>query len=69
MRGRAGPGRARPHPPLLAVDGRGRASRSEHWYFALFSLLVGIATSGVGDIRLLLVDAVRPGESHINVVG
>jgi len=36
------------------VDGKGRASRSEYWYFALFSFLVGIATGGVGDILLLL---------------
>ncbi len=85
------------------VDGKGRASRSEYWYFALFSFLVGIATGGVGDILLLLpsitvsvrrlhdigrsawallwvllpvigwivliVYAVRPGESHTNVYG
>jgi uncharacterized membrane protein YhaH (DUF805 family) len=36
------------------VDGKGRASRSEYWYFALFSFLVGIATGGVGDILLFL---------------
>jgi uncharacterized membrane protein YhaH (DUF805 family) len=36
------------------VDGKGRASRSEYWYFALFSFLIGMATGGVGDILLLL---------------
>jgi hypothetical protein len=36
------------------VDGKGRASRSEYWYFALFSFLVGLATGGVGDILLFL---------------
>jgi uncharacterized membrane protein YhaH (DUF805 family) len=36
------------------VDGKGRASRSEYWYFALFSFIVGLATGGVGDILLFL---------------
>jgi uncharacterized membrane protein YhaH (DUF805 family) len=36
------------------VDGKGRASRSEYWYFALFTFLVGLVTGGVGDILLLL---------------
>jgi uncharacterized membrane protein YhaH (DUF805 family) len=35
------------------VDGKGRASRSEYWYFALFSFIVNIATAGVGGIFLL----------------
>lgn len=33
---------------------KGRASRSEYWYFALFTFLVGLATGGVGDLLLLL---------------
>jgi uncharacterized membrane protein YhaH (DUF805 family) len=36
------------------VDGKGRASRSEYWYFALFTFLVGLATGGVGDVVLFL---------------
>jgi uncharacterized membrane protein YhaH (DUF805 family) len=36
------------------VDGKGRASRSEYWYFALFTFLIGLVTGGVGDILLLL---------------
>jgi uncharacterized membrane protein YhaH (DUF805 family) len=36
------------------VDGKGRASRSEYWYFGLFTFLVGIATGGAGDLLLLL---------------
>jgi uncharacterized membrane protein YhaH (DUF805 family) len=36
------------------VDGKGRASRSEYWYFALFTFLVGLVTGGVGDLLLLL---------------
>jgi len=35
-------------------DGKGRASRSEYWYFALFTLIVDVATSGVAAILLLL---------------
>jgi uncharacterized membrane protein YhaH (DUF805 family) len=50
------------------VDGKRRASRTEYWYFALFSLHVGIATGGVGWI-VLIVYAVRPGEPHTNVYG
>ena len=36
------------------VDGKGRASRSEYWYFALFSLIVDVLTGGVAVILLLL---------------
>ena len=36
------------------VDGKGRASRSEYWYFALFSLIVDVLTGGVAAIFLLL---------------
>jgi uncharacterized membrane protein YhaH (DUF805 family) len=36
------------------VDGKGRASRSEYWYFALFSFIVDILTGGVAAIFLLL---------------
>jgi uncharacterized membrane protein YhaH (DUF805 family) len=36
------------------VDGKGRASRSEYWYFALFSFVVDVATGGVAAIFLLL---------------
>jgi uncharacterized membrane protein YhaH (DUF805 family) len=36
------------------VDGKGRASRSEYWYFALFTFLVGLVTGGVGDLLLFL---------------
>jgi len=36
------------------VDGKGRASRSEYWYFALFTLLVDVITGGVAAILLLL---------------
>ena len=36
------------------VDGKGRASRSEYWYFALFTFLIGVATGGLGDVLLLL---------------
>ena len=36
------------------VDGKGRASRSEFWYFGLFSLIVDIATGGIAAIFLLL---------------
>jgi len=36
------------------VDGKGRASRSEYWYFALFSFLVDVVTGGVAAILLLL---------------
>jgi len=36
------------------VDGKGRASRSEFWYFALFALLVDLATGGFAAILTLL---------------
>jgi uncharacterized membrane protein YhaH (DUF805 family) len=36
------------------VDGKGRASRSEYWYFALFQFLVDLLTGGVAAILLLL---------------
>ena len=36
------------------VDGKGRASRSEYWYFALFTLIVDVLTAGVAAIFLLL---------------
>ena len=36
------------------VDGKGRASRSEYWYFALFSVIVDVLTGGVAVILLLL---------------
>jgi uncharacterized membrane protein YhaH (DUF805 family) len=36
------------------VDGKGRASRSEYWYFALFTFLVDVATGGVAAVLLLL---------------
>ena len=36
------------------VDGKGRASRSEYWYFALFSFIVDLLTGGVAAIFLLL---------------
>jgi len=36
------------------VDGKGRASRSEYWYFALFSFILDILTGGVAAIFLLL---------------
>jgi uncharacterized membrane protein YhaH (DUF805 family) len=36
------------------VDGKGRASRSEYWYFALFTFLVDVVTGGVAAILLLL---------------
>jgi uncharacterized membrane protein YhaH (DUF805 family) len=36
------------------VDGKGRASRSEYWYFGLFSVIVDMLTGGVAAIFLLL---------------
>ncbi len=36
------------------VDGKGRASRSEYWYFALFHFIVVTLTGGLGEIVLLL---------------
>jgi len=36
------------------VDGKGRASRSEYWYFALFTFLVNVVTAGLGSLFLLL---------------
>ena len=36
------------------VDGKGRASRSEYWYFALFSFIVDVATGGFAVILLVL---------------
>ena len=36
------------------VDGKGRASRSEYWYFALFALLVDLATGGFAAVLTLL---------------
>ena len=36
------------------VDGKGRASRSEYWYFALFTFIVDVLTGGVAAIFLLL---------------
>lgn len=36
------------------VDGKGRASRSEYWYFALFQFLADILTGGIAAIFLLL---------------
>jgi uncharacterized membrane protein YhaH (DUF805 family) len=36
------------------VDGKGRASRSEYWYFALFTFIINIVTATLGSIFLLL---------------
>jgi uncharacterized membrane protein YhaH (DUF805 family) len=36
------------------VDGKGRASRSEFWYFALFTFLVDMVTGGIAIFVLLL---------------
>jgi len=36
------------------VDGKGRASRSEYWYFALFTFLIDAVTGGLAVIVLLL---------------
>jgi uncharacterized membrane protein YhaH (DUF805 family) len=36
------------------VDGKGRASRSEFWYFALFTLLLDLATGGFAAILTVL---------------
>ena len=36
------------------VDGKGRASRSEYWYFALFTFIIDVATGGVAAILVLL---------------
>jgi uncharacterized membrane protein YhaH (DUF805 family) len=36
------------------VDGKGRASRSEYWYFALFTFVVDLVTGGVAAILFLL---------------
>ena len=36
------------------VDGKGRASRSEYWYFGLFQFVLDILTGGVALIFLLL---------------
>ena len=36
------------------VDGKGRASRSEYWYFALFTLILDLGTAGYGAIFVLL---------------
>ncbi len=36
------------------IDAKGRASRSEYWYFALFTFLLGIVTGGVSEIFVLL---------------
>jgi uncharacterized membrane protein YhaH (DUF805 family) len=36
------------------VDGKGRASRSEYWYFYLFAVIADLATSGFAVIVLLL---------------
>lgn len=57
-----GTGAARPRTFVEAIkvsltkyiDGKGRASRSEYWNFALFSFVVDVATGGVAAIFLLL---------------
>ncbi len=36
------------------VDGKGRASRSEYWYFALFTFIVDVATGGFAAILTVL---------------
>jgi uncharacterized membrane protein YhaH (DUF805 family) len=36
------------------VDAKGRASRSEYWYFALFTFLLDLATGGFAAILTLL---------------
>lgn len=36
------------------VEGAGRASRSEYWYFTLFQLIANILTGGIAGIFLLL---------------
>ncbi len=36
------------------IDGTGRASRSEYWYFALFAFVVDILTGGIAVILLLI---------------
>jgi uncharacterized membrane protein YhaH (DUF805 family) len=36
------------------VDGKGRASRSEYWYFALFTFIVDVVTGGVAAVLVLL---------------
>ena len=36
------------------VDGKGRASRSEFWYFGLFTLIVDALTGGIAAILFLL---------------
>ncbi len=36
------------------MDGKGRASRSEYWSFALFHFIVVTVTGGIGEIVLLL---------------
>jgi len=36
------------------VDGKGRASRSEYWSFALFTLLLDLVTGGFAAILTLL---------------
>lgn len=36
------------------VDGKGRASRSEFWFFALFTLLLDLATGGFAAILTVL---------------
>jgi uncharacterized membrane protein YhaH (DUF805 family) len=36
------------------VDGKGRASRSEYWYFALFTFIVDVATGGFAAILWVL---------------
>jgi uncharacterized membrane protein YhaH (DUF805 family) len=36
------------------VDGKGRASRSEYWYFALFTFILDVATGGFAAILTVL---------------
>ena len=50
------------------VDGKGRASRSEYWYFWLFSLIVNVLTGGIAGIFLLL-PSITVGVRRLHDVG
>ncbi len=50
------------------VDGKGRASRSEYWYFALFTLLIDIVTGGLAFI-LVLLPSITVGVRRLHDIG
>lgn len=50
------------------VDGKGRASRSEYWYFSLFSLIANVLTGGIAGI-LLIIPSITVGVRRLHDVG